>query len=248
MSAGRRPPGRPGHGRGRAWAGKAAGKFWQRFPGTGSSRPPPPAVKRAAAAEGRGRGEAPQKVARRRRLWRHCRRARLARRAQSRGADGAGGARPRAPAGGAAARVGPRAAPVPPRSAPPTALLPRPLRAMLAAACLARGSWGLLRGAARRPLGGRPGSAAAGGGVSCLPACAGPPRLLRAPAAAWRLLSGGAAPPEPPRQRGAAGPYAELVGEGQRGREGANRWHSPSSSVRLLLGAPFGCFAVGVNV
>ncbi|XP_021394314.1 cardiolipin synthase (CMP-forming) [Lonchura striata] len=80
---------------------------------------------------------------------------------------------------------------------------------MLAAAWLAGGAWrGLLRGAARRrppggaarPLGGRLGAAA---GVSRLPAGAGPPRLLRAPAAAWRLLSGGAAPPEPRRERGA---------------------------------------------
>ncbi|XP_058691420.1 cardiolipin synthase (CMP-forming) isoform X1 [Poecile atricapillus] len=118
---------------------------------------------------------------------------------------------------------------------------------MLAAAWLGRGSWGLLRGAARRrpggggarPLGGRPGSAA-GGGLSCLPACAGPPRLLRAPAAAWRLLSGGAAPPEPPRERGAAGPYAELY---------ENPWTIPNilSMARMGLAPVLGYLIVEEN-
>ncbi|XP_053829138.1 cardiolipin synthase (CMP-forming) [Vidua macroura] len=126
---------------------------------------------------------------------------------------------------------------------------------MLAAAWLARGSWGLLRGAARRrpggggarPLGGRPGSAAAaagegrrGGAVSCLPAGAGPPRLLRAPAAAWRLLSGGAAPPEPRRERGAAGPYAELY---------ENPWTIPNilSMARMGLAPVLGYLIVEEN-
>ncbi|XP_050828557.1 cardiolipin synthase (CMP-forming) isoform X2 [Serinus canaria] len=128
---------------------------------------------------------------------------------------------------------------------------------MLAAAWLGRGSWGLLRGAARRrpggggggarPLGGRPGSAAAaagggrrGGGVSCLTACAGLPRLLRAPAAAWRLLSGGAAPPEPRRERGAAGPYAELY---------ENPWTIPNilSMARMGLAPVLGYLIVEEN-
>ncbi|XP_053793214.1 cardiolipin synthase (CMP-forming) [Vidua chalybeata] len=124
---------------------------------------------------------------------------------------------------------------------------------MLAAAWLARGSWGLLRGAARRrpggggarPLGGRPGSAAAGegrrgGAVPCPPAGAGPPRLLRAPAAAWRLLSGGAAPPEPRRERGAAGPYAELY---------ENPWTIPNilSMARMGLAPVLGYLIVEEN-
>ncbi|XP_056343826.1 cardiolipin synthase (CMP-forming) [Oenanthe melanoleuca] len=122
---------------------------------------------------------------------------------------------------------------------------------MLAAAWLGRGSWGLLRGAARRrpgggarPLGGRPGAAACGGrrggGVSCLAACAAPPRLLRAPAAAWRLLSGGAAPPERPRERGAAGPYAELY---------ENPWTIPNilSMARMGLAPVLGYLIVEEN-
>ncbi|XP_066033788.1 cardiolipin synthase (CMP-forming) isoform X2 [Chamaea fasciata] len=109
---------------------------------------------------------------------------------------------------------------------------------MLAAAWLARGSRGLLRGAARSPLGGRPGSAAAGGGVPGVPAR--PPRLLRAPAAAWRLLSGGAGPPEPPRQRGAAGPYAELY---------ENPWTIPNilSMARMGLAPVLGYLIVEEN-
>ncbi|XP_030125586.4 cardiolipin synthase (CMP-forming) [Taeniopygia guttata] len=125
---------------------------------------------------------------------------------------------------------------------------------MLAAAWLARGSWrGLLRGAERRrpaggaarPLGGRLGSAAGvgrrGGGVPCLPAGAGPPpRLLRAPAAAWRLLSGGAAPPEPRRERGAAGPCAELY---------ENPWTIPNilSMARMGLAPVLGYLIVEEN-
>uniref|UniRef100_A0A8C5IC11 Cardiolipin synthase (CMP-forming) n=1 Tax=Junco hyemalis TaxID=40217 RepID=A0A8C5IC11_JUNHY len=125
---------------------------------------------------------------------------------------------------------------------------------MLAAAWLGRGSWGLLRGAAprrpgggARPLGGRSGSAAAagnearrGGGVSCVPVCAGLPRLLRAPAAAWRLLSGGAAPPEPRQERGAAGPYAELY---------ENPWTIPNilSMARMGLAPVLGYLIVEEN-
>ncbi|XP_062345459.1 cardiolipin synthase (CMP-forming) [Cinclus cinclus] len=125
---------------------------------------------------------------------------------------------------------------------------------MLAAAWLARGSWGLLRGATRRrpgggggarPLGGRPGPVACGGrrggGVSCPPARAGPPRLLRAPAAAWsRLLSGGAAPPERPRERGPAGPYAELY---------ENPWTIPNilSMARMGLAPVLGYLIVEEN-
>ncbi|KAM7062570.1 cardiolipin synthase (CMP-forming) [Acridotheres tristis] len=121
---------------------------------------------------------------------------------------------------------------------------------MLAAAWLGRGSWGLLRGAARgcgggaRPLGGRPGPAVCGGrrggSFSRLPACAGSPRLLRAPAAAWRLLSGGAAPPERPREGGAAGSYAELY---------ENPWTIPNilSMVRMGLAPVLGYLIVEEN-
>ncbi|XP_064271094.1 cardiolipin synthase (CMP-forming) [Passer domesticus] len=124
---------------------------------------------------------------------------------------------------------------------------------MLAAAWLGRGACGLLRGAARgrpgggaRPLGGRPGAAVTGarrgggGGVWCLPARAGPPRLLRAPAAAWRPLSGGAGPPEPRRERGAAGPYAELY---------ENPWTIPNilSMARMGLAPVLGYLIVEEN-
>lgn len=114
---------------------------------------------------------------------------------------------------------------------------------MLAGAGLARAVWGLLRGAAQgRPgggtaaLGSRLGAAERGGrgngGVFCAGAAAGPSvrqqqhrhrhgqRLLRPPPAAWRLLSGGAGPgsggagpPERPRERRVAGAYAELVSD-----------------------------------
>ncbi|CAM9848980.1 unnamed protein product [Bubo scandiacus] len=140
---------------------------------------------------------------------------------------------------------------------------------MLAAAWLGRGFWGLLRGAERRrpgggsrPLASRPGAAAEGrgggaggrrhgnGGVFCLAAGAGAVagpraapalhrRLLRAPAA-WRLLSGGAAPPEPPRQRRVAGRYAELY---------ENPWTIPNilSMARMGLAPVLGYLIVEEN-
>ncbi|XP_059684535.1 cardiolipin synthase (CMP-forming) isoform X2 [Gavia stellata] len=130
---------------------------------------------------------------------------------------------------------------------------------MLAAAWLGRGFWGLLRGAGRRrpgstrPLSGRPGGAAAEGrgggaggrrhgnsGAFCLAAGAGHQRLLRAPAAAWRLLSGGAAPPEPPRERRVAGRYAELY---------ENPWTIPNilSMARMGLAPVLGYLIVEEN-
>ncbi|XP_075269481.1 cardiolipin synthase (CMP-forming) [Opisthocomus hoazin] len=130
--------------------------------------------------------------------------------------------------------------------------------------------WGLLSGAGRRrpgggrPLAGRPGAAAAGrgggasgrrhgnGGVFCAAAGAGAlagalrqhPRLLRAPppraAAAWRLLSGGAGPAEPPRERRAAGRYAELY---------ENPWTIPNilSMARMGLAPVLGYLIVEEN-
>lgn len=115
---------------------------------------------------------------------------------------------------------------------------------MLAAAWLGRGFWGLLRGAGRRrpcggarPLGSRAeagGRRHGNGGAFCLAgglraalALREPRRPLRAPfwsplcgeAGPRRAGSGGAAPPEPPRERSAAGRYAELVREPrERGR------------------------------
>ncbi|NWZ83181.1 CRLS1 synthase, partial [Poecile atricapillus] len=61
-----------------------------------------------------------------------------------------------------------------------------------------------------------------------------------APAAAWRLLSGGAAPPEPPRERGAAGPYAELY---------ENPWTIPNilSMARMGLAPVLGYLIVEEN-
>ncbi|KAM6084696.1 cardiolipin synthase (CMP-forming) isoform 4-T4 [Theristicus caerulescens] len=58
-------------------------------------------------------------------------------------------------------------------------------------------------------------------------------RLLRAPAAAWRLLSGGAAPPEPSRERRAAGRYAELL-DGFIARNWANQKSALGSALDPL--------------
>ncbi|KAM6138284.1 cardiolipin synthase (CMP-forming) [Phoenicopterus ruber ruber] len=75
-------------------------------------------------------------------------------------------------------------------------------------------------------------------------------RLLRAPAAAWRLLSGGAgprragsggaAPPEPPRERRVAGRYAELY---------ENPWTIPNilSMARMGLAPVLGYLIVEEN-
>ncbi|KAM6084694.1 cardiolipin synthase (CMP-forming) isoform 2-T2 [Theristicus caerulescens] len=65
-------------------------------------------------------------------------------------------------------------------------------------------------------------------------------RLLRAPAAAWRLLSGGAAPPEPSRERRAAGRYAELY---------ENPWTIPNilSMARMGLAPVLGYLIVEEN-
>ncbi|XP_074782565.1 cardiolipin synthase (CMP-forming) isoform X3 [Athene noctua] len=133
---------------------------------------------------------------------------------------------------------------------------------MLAAAWLGRGFWGLLRGAERRrpgggsrPLASRPGAAAKGrgggagsrrhgnGGIFCLAAGAGAvagpraapalhQRLLRAPAA-WRLLSGGAAPRGPPRERRVAERYAELL-DGFIARNWANQKSALGSALDPL--------------
>ncbi|XP_068259107.1 cardiolipin synthase (CMP-forming) [Nyctibius grandis] len=78
-----------------------------------------------------------------------------------------------------------------------------------------------------------------------------PPRLLRAPAAAWRLLSGGvgpprragsggAAPPESPRERRMAGRYAELY---------ENPWTIPNilSMARMGLAPVLGYLIVEEN-
>ncbi|KAM9656664.1 cardiolipin synthase (CMP-forming) [Morphnus guianensis] len=151
---------------------------------------------------------------------------------------------------------------------------------MLTAAWLGRGFWGLLRGAGRRrpgggarPLAARPGAEGRGGGpggrrhgnsgVFCLAAAAGAlagpraapalrqhQRLLRAPATAWRLLSGGsgqrragsggAGPPEPPRERRVAGRYAELY---------ENPWTIPNilSMARMGLAPVLGYLIVEEN-
>ncbi|XP_029877824.1 cardiolipin synthase (CMP-forming) [Aquila chrysaetos chrysaetos] len=77
-----------------------------------------------------------------------------------------------------------------------------------------------------------------------------PQRLLRAPAAAWRLLSGGsgqrragsggAGPPEPPRERRVAGRYAELY---------ENPWTIPNilSMARMGLAPVLGYLIVEEN-
>ncbi|XP_033917132.1 cardiolipin synthase (CMP-forming) [Melopsittacus undulatus] len=136
---------------------------------------------------------------------------------------------------------------------------------MLAAAWLGRGFWGLLRGAGRRrpgggtrPLVSRLGAAAAEGrggrrhgnsGVFGWAVSGGAPagrwrqpqRLLREPAAAWRLLSGGAAPPsEPPQERRVAGRYAELY---------ENPWTIPNilSMARMGLAPVLGYLIVEEN-
>ncbi|XP_061212154.1 cardiolipin synthase (CMP-forming) isoform X1 [Neopsephotus bourkii] len=134
---------------------------------------------------------------------------------------------------------------------------------MLAAAWLGRGFWGLLRGAGRRrpgggarPLVSRLGAAAAerrGGrrhGNSGVFSWAGgrapaewwrqPQRLLREPAAAWRLLSGGATPSEPPQERRVAGRYAELY---------ENPWTIPNilSMARMGLAPVLGYLIVEEN-
>ncbi|KAM6298218.1 cardiolipin synthase (CMP-forming) [Aegotheles albertisi] len=138
---------------------------------------------------------------------------------------------------------------------------------MLAAAWLGRGCWGLLRGAGRRSGGGggarprpRPEAAerVAGGrchgdsGAFCLAGgpAGQPRRLLRAPAAAWRLLglgagprragSGGAGRPERPRERPAAGRYAELY---------ENPWTIPNvlSMARMGLAPVLGYLIVEEN-
>ncbi|XP_064002356.1 cardiolipin synthase (CMP-forming) isoform X2 [Pogoniulus pusillus] len=139
---------------------------------------------------------------------------------------------------------------------------------MLAAAWLDRALWGLLRGAGQRrpgggttPLGSRLGAAERGGGgtggrshgnggVFCPGTAAGPSlrqqhqhhrqRLLRSPAAAWRLLSGGAGPrsggagpPEPPREQRVAGAYAELL-DGFIARNWANQKSALGSALDPL--------------
>ncbi|XP_064002355.1 cardiolipin synthase (CMP-forming) isoform X1 [Pogoniulus pusillus] len=146
---------------------------------------------------------------------------------------------------------------------------------MLAAAWLDRALWGLLRGAGQRrpgggttPLGSRLGAAERGGGgtggrshgnggVFCPGTAAGPSlrqqhqhhrqRLLRSPAAAWRLLSGGAGPrsggagpPEPPREQRVAGAYAELY---------ENPWTIPNilSMARMGLAPVLGYLIVEEN-
>ncbi|XP_074944435.1 cardiolipin synthase (CMP-forming) isoform X2 [Phalacrocorax aristotelis] len=122
-------------------------------------------------------------------------------------------------------------------------------------------------GGGARPLAGRPGASAeavegrgggavgrrhGNGGVFCSSAGAGAlagphqrllrehQRLLRAPAAAWRLLSGGAAPPEPPRERRVAGRYAELY---------ENPWTIPNvlSMARMGLAPVLGYLIVEEN-
>ncbi|XP_064302764.1 cardiolipin synthase (CMP-forming) [Phalacrocorax carbo] len=122
-------------------------------------------------------------------------------------------------------------------------------------------------GGGARPLAGRPGASAeaaegrgggaggrrhGNGGVFCSSAGAGAlagphqrllrehQRLLRAPAAAWRLLSGGAAPPEPPRERRVAERYAELY---------ENPWTIPNvlSMARMGLAPVLGYLIVEEN-
>ncbi|KAM6128317.1 cardiolipin synthase (CMP-forming) [Pterocles gutturalis] len=65
-------------------------------------------------------------------------------------------------------------------------------------------------------------------------------RLLRAPAAAWRLLSGGAAPPERPPERRVAGRYAELY---------ENPWTIPNilSMARMGLAPVLGYLILEEN-
>ncbi|XP_057279289.1 cardiolipin synthase (CMP-forming) [Pezoporus wallicus] len=135
---------------------------------------------------------------------------------------------------------------------------------MLAAAWLGRGFWGLLRGAGRRrpggggrPLVSRLGAAAAEGRGGCRHGNSGvfcwsggrapagwwrqPQNLLREPAAAWRLLSGGAAPPsEPSQERRVAGRYAELY---------ENPWTIPNmlSMARMGLAPVLGYLIVEEN-
>uniref|UniRef100_A0A669P702 Cardiolipin synthase (CMP-forming) n=1 Tax=Phasianus colchicus TaxID=9054 RepID=A0A669P702_PHACC len=136
---------------------------------------------------------------------------------------------------------------------------------MLAAAWLGRGFWGPLRGAGRRrPCGGAgppSGRAEAGGrrhgngGAFCLAggaraalALREPRRLLRAPlwsplgggAGPRRAGSGGAAPPEPPRERSVAGRYAEPY---------ENPWTIPNilSMARMGLAPVLGYLIVEEN-
>ncbi|XP_040554181.1 cardiolipin synthase (CMP-forming) isoform X3 [Gallus gallus] len=129
---------------------------------------------------------------------------------------------------------------------------------MLAAAWLGRGFWGLLRGAGRRrpcggarPLGSRAeagGRRHGNGGAFCLAggaraalALREPRRPLRAPfwsplcgeAGPRRAGSGGAAPPEPPRERSAAGRYAELL-DGFIARNWANQKSALGSALDPL--------------
>ncbi|XP_065488941.1 cardiolipin synthase (CMP-forming) [Caloenas nicobarica] len=124
--------------------------------------------------------------------------------------------------------------------------------------------------AAAEGRGGGAGGRHGNGGVFCLAAAAGAltgpraaptlrprprllrehQRLLRAPAAAWRLLSGGAGPrraggggaaaPEPPRERRVAGRYAELY---------ENPWTIPNilSMARMGLAPVLGYLIVEEN-
>ncbi|XP_015712553.1 cardiolipin synthase (CMP-forming) isoform X2 [Coturnix japonica] len=124
---------------------------------------------------------------------------------------------------------------------------------MLTAAWLGRGLWGLLRGAGRRrPYGGAGplGCRAEAGGASCLAGGARAAFALREPrwvqraalggTGARRAGSGGAATPQPPRERSVAGRYAELY---------ENPWTIPNilSMARMGLAPVLGYLIVEEN-